>query len=499
MISLVLAAILLQATPPAPPPAAAGTAPVAKAAAPRAKRADLGRSYLLLERSLDGRELTPERRAEFNRRVDRVAGLFFANRFADAMRLIAEVVAEIEGLDAEATRAFVAANLHRAIVDPPVSLATATEPPQLRFEPLANGLTLPPGATLRIRPPAGEPTVLAIGAMPVSLPISLPGRWLGRHEIEIVVGEAVPPVPVGSFQVVARDPEGVAGDLVTRLDAVKDAHPQDVAAVRSRLAILTDAPSAAKSVEFLSDQAELAAACERDVAALEAGTSPFVGRRDEHWRTVSADAVSIPVRVVAPPGESLPLVIALHGAGGDENMFFSGYGNGLLKRLALEKGFVAVTPFTPTFIASPLFLDAIVEEIARCYPIDRGRILMLGHSLGAGATGSITALRPSVPAAIACLAGPTPVPVKTLDAGEWPPILACVAELDGVIPAASIRRGIEAGRARGADITERSYPDEGHTLVVGTCLPEVIDFLLTAPPRATAAAGAAPPAPSTAP
>ena len=169
MISLVLAAILLQATPPVPDPATAGTAPAAKAAAPRAKRADLGRSYLLLEQSLDGRDLTPERRAEFNRRVDRVAGLFFANRFADAMRLIAEVVAEIEGLDAEATRAFVAANLHRAMVDPPVSLATANEPPQLRLEPLANGVTLPPGATLRIRPPAGAPTVVEIGAMPVSL------------------------------------------------------------------------------------------------------------------------------------------------------------------------------------------------------------------------------------------------------------------------------------------------------------------------------------------
>lgn len=495
MISLVLAAILLQATPPAPAPAAAGAAPVAKAAVPRARRADLGRSYLLLERSLDGRNLTPERRAEFNRRVDRVAGLFFANRFADAMRLIAEVVAEIEGLDAEATRAFVAANLHRAIVDPPITLATANDPPRLRLEPLASGLTLPPGATLRIRPPAGEPTIVGIGAMP----ISLPDRPLGRHEIELVVGEGVPPVPVGSFQVVARDPEGVAGELTDRLDAVPGAHPQDVAAMRSRIAVLTDAPSAARSVEFLSDQAQLAAACERDLAALEAGTSPFIGRREEHWRTISADAVSIPVRVIAPPGERLPLVIALHGAGGDENMFFSGYGNGALARLALEKGFVAVTPFTPTFIASPLFLDAIVEEIARCYSIDRGRVLLLGHSLGAGATGSITALRPAVPAAIACLAGPTPVPVKPLEAGAWPPILACIAELDGVIPAASIRRGIEAGRMRGAEITERSYPAEGHTLVVGNCLPEVIDFLLTAPPRATASRAAAPPEPPTPP
>lgn len=496
MIPILLAAILAQAVPPVPSSVPEGASPAAKAAAPRARRADLGRSYLLLERTLDGRDLTPERRAEFNRRVDRVAGLFFANRLADAMRLIAEVVAEIEGLDAEATRAFVAANLQRAIVDPPVSLATATDPPQVRLESLASGVTLPPGAALRIRPPAGEPTVAELSASPVPVP----ARSLGRHEIEIVVGEGVPPVPVGSFQVVARSPDHVARELTARLDAVTGAHPHDLAAVRSRLALLTDAPSAARSAEFLSDQAELAAACERDVAAIEAGTSPFVGRRDDHWRTISAGAVAVPVRVLAAPGERLPLVIALHGAGGDENMFFSGYGNGALKRLALERGFVAVTPFTPTFIASPLILDAIIEEMARCYPIDRGHIVLLGHSLGAGAAGSITALRPSVPAAVACLAGPTPVPVKPLGAGEWPPILACVAELDGVIPAASIRRGIDAGRTRGAEITERSYADEGHTLVVGTCLDDVIDFLLAAPargdsPPAGVASPAAPRAP----
>ena len=227
MIAFVLAAVLAQAAPPAPAPmpdaknpaipaANPPARPDAKPAVPRARRADLGRSYLLLERALDGRELTPERRAAFNRRVDGVAGLFFANRFADAMRLIAEVVAEIEGLDAEATRAFVAANLQRAIVDPPVSLATATDPPQVRLESLASGVTLPPGAALRIRPPAGEPTVVDLAASPMPVP----ARSLGRHEIEIVVGEGVPPVPVGSFQVVARSPDHVARELTARLAAL---------------------------------------------------------------------------------------------------------------------------------------------------------------------------------------------------------------------------------------------------------------------------------------
>jgi predicted esterase len=447
--------------------------------APRAKRADLGRSYLALERAVDGKELAPDRRREMNRRVDRVAGLFFTNRFAEAMRLIAEVVAEVEGLAPEATAEYVAASLHRASVDPPVRLAAETGPSSLRVESLMAGLDLPPEAKLRIVVPAGEPVMLDARAESISL-----GEWrLGRHEIELVAAQGVPAVPIGAFEVVARRPEAVAAELSGRLDAVTTAHPQDLDAVRSRLGLLTASPSPSRSIEFLSDQAAIAAECERDVAAIEAGDSPFVDRRDDHWRTVSAGKVKIPVRVAAGEGANLPLVIALHGAGGDENMFFSGYGNGLLKRLARERNLVAVTPFTPTFMASPLLLDAIVDEMVRCYGIDRSRVLMLGHSLGAGAAGSITGLRPEVPAGVAFLAGPAPVPPKPLEPGAWPPMLACIAELDGVIPAASIARSVEIAKSRGAPIEVRNYPDEGHTLMVGACLGEAVDFLLRSPSR----------------
>jgi predicted esterase len=457
--------------------------------APRAKRADLGRSYLLLERAVDGKLLAPERRREINRRVDRVAGLFFANRFADAMRLIAEVVAEVEGIPADARDTFVAASLHRATVEPPVRLATETGPSSLRLEGLAAGLDLPPEAKLRILRPGGEPVVIDARAGSIALE-----AWrLGRHELELVAAEGVPAVPVGAFEVVARRPETVAQELSARLDAVASADPQDLAAVRSRLDLLTASPSSARGIEFLSDQAALAAECERDVALIEAGGSPFVGRRDDHWRTISAGAVRIPVRVAAGEGENLPLVIALHGAGGDENMFFSGYGNGLLKRLARERGFVAVTPYTPTFMASPLLLDAIVAEAVRCLGVDRCRIVILGHSLGAGATGSITGLRPAVPAAVAFLAGPAPVPPKPLEPGAWPPMLACIAELDGVIPAASIASSVERAKSRGAPIESRNYPDEGHTLMVGACLPDALEFLLTSPPRKPAERAAEPP------
>ena len=46
----------------------------------------------------------------------------------------------------------------------------------------------------------------------------------------------------------------------------------------------------------------------------------------------------------AAKGKPLPLVIALHGAGGSENMFFDAYGNGKIVDLCRKRGWLLVAP-----------------------------------------------------------------------------------------------------------------------------------------------------------
>ena len=106
---------------------------------------------------------------------------------------------------------------------------------------------------------------------------------------------------------------------------------------------------------------------------------------------------------------SWPIVVALHGAGGDENMFHWGYGAGLLERLAEEKEFILVSPLTTRFSTRPEVFDALLDAVASMTPFaDRGRVCLLGHSLGAMAAGIAGRARKDKVAGVCLIAGLPP-------------------------------------------------------------------------------------------
>lgn len=75
-----------------------------------------------------------------------------------------------------------------------------------------------------------------------------------------------------------------------------------------------------------------------------------------------------------------PILIALHGAGGSENLFFDSYGNGKTVRLCEKRGWFLVAPRNFGFSAEKL--DEFIENLAKLYKIDRTKIFLIGHSLG---------------------------------------------------------------------------------------------------------------------
>lgn len=92
-------------------------------------------------------------------------------------------------------------------------------------------------------------------------------------------------------------------------------------------------------------------------------------------------------RLACPPVKAdkspHPLVIALHGAGGTENLFFEGYGDGRVVSECRRRGwFVAAPRSTLSFTGGPP-LDKLVDELAARFPIDRRRVFLVGHSMGA--------------------------------------------------------------------------------------------------------------------
>jgi predicted esterase len=315
----------------------------------------------------------------------------------------------------------------------------------------------------------------------------------GVYRVQVIAGD-LGTADVATFTIVDRSRAALREELRTRLEAAREKHPDlqhAVALAAGRLTLLTDSPSPDSSAEFLGDQVALGIDLQAEVARIEQGENPYRLFRVDHWRSVpigtaaAGDAAgrSVPARVYAPPAVTrqnteparlFPLVIALHGAGGDENMFFDAYGSGRIKRLADERGFVVVAPRTEAIATVPGALEALLDSIRADYPIDPERIYVLGHSMGGFVAGSLADRLPERIAAAACLAGGPRGALKAPAA----PMLVIGATLDTVIPAGTLEQSSRKYRGEGLDIEYREKPGMGHTLMVGECLPEAIDWLL---------------------
>jgi predicted esterase len=275
-----------------------------------------------------------------------------------------------------------------------------------------------------------------------------------------------------------------AAALLAELDAPASETPalvQALAAVKARLRLLARPFDTENTAQFLMDPGALWAQVQAEAAALKKGLDPFKGRAGDYWRVVRNGEREIPLRVYAPApaGSSAPaaLVIAFHGAGGDENMFMDGYGAGLIKRLADKRKFLLVTPLTDAFRGSetgPAF-DALLEALGHDYAIDSKRVYVLGHSAGGMLTNRLVELRGGRLAAAACLCGFLGFPDETR---AIPRTLVVAGEIDPIANPARLEPLFKKSRAAGYPVEFRLIENFGHTLLVAKVLPDVLDWLL---------------------
>lgn len=243
--------------------------------------------------------------------------------------------------------------------------------------------------------------------------------------------------------------------------------------LRARLALLVDAPSPARSREFLLATPELAAAIRNEATRLCAGERPYRAAPEDLWRTVAHGRRDLALRVYMPNVlrlEPWPLVVAFHGAGGDENFLFELGGDGFLKQLADQHGFVVACPLTADFALSAPAFDALLAGLAADYPLDLGRVFLFGHSMGAGAVSNLCRLRPDAIAKAVCVAGFSGVEA------ESPPVLVLAGELDPIAPPSRLTRAVDGARAKGAKVAFEVLPDQGHTLLLPTAMRRAAEF-----------------------
>lgn len=227
---------------------------------------------------------------------------------------------------------------------------------------------------------------------------------------------------------------------------------------------------------------------------------PFKGRTgdfERHYLLQGANEI-MPYRVYVPKSYSAskatPLVIALHGLGGNEDGFFDNYDR-LPPQLAEKHGFLLAAPLgfrRDGFYGSGImgagdaasrrrgeYSEKDVLEVLRlmkaAYNVDQSRIYLIGHSMGAIGTWALASKYPETWAAVGAFAG-TGAP-SLAEAMKDIPQFVVHGDADNTVNVSGSRNMVGALKKLNANVTYIEVAGGSHTDVVVPNLPQLFEFL----------------------
>lgn len=238
---------------------------------------------------------------------------------------------------------------------------------------------------------------------------------------------------------------------------------------------------------------------ERDLAtASELAEDLLAGKNSLSTRTgnlrlaylSSVDQTYQPYRVYVPkdykPGREYPLIVALHGATGDENTYMDRYlqrgsTTPLFSNLAEERGYLLVTPNGRG--AFGMYLDNsekdvldVLERVKAIYTINPRQVFLTGHSMGGSGTWMLGFKHRELFAALAPVAGQPPL-TQTIPFTNAPdkPVLFFAGTRDTLVPPEATRVLSERAKKelKNFDYVEK---DDDHFYIGVTTMPAVFDF-----------------------
>ena len=318
---------------------------------------------------------------------------------------------------------------------------------------------------------------VAIAQLPTNCAISTTGLGEGDFELRLAIAAGGQSVAEGSYRF------SLADRLPQRLEALEhataglDRSKDNVDGLSaSAIAKLLGLLAKGEVLETDYPAARLLAEAEGAARAGGKGERFYEGKRGgQFWLRVAAGRTEIPVRIFVPTvarlGQPVPLVVALHGAGGSENLFFDGYGAGAIVDECEKRGWLLVSPRSAGFGLLPV--EDLVTALEKIYPVQRDRVFMVGHSMGAMQASAAAIANPAFYAAVAALGGGGAAKANVGLEG-LPYFVAAGSEDFALSGARRLEKNLrEAGVER---LLFREYPDVEHLLIVQEALPDVFRF-----------------------
>jgi predicted esterase len=331
---------------------------------------------------------------------------------------------------------------------------------------------------------------------PVSIEAVIPDLADGAYQLMLTLrpndGE---PIVKYSSVLIAQGLNSQATALKTRAALVaaklkadkKDDLSLAIPAVEYAASMIEIANSGRLSIERIDMKAAIGAASTA-LDNIEKGADPLRERRgDIQWAYRSAVDGSVqPFRFYIPTkydaNKKWPMIVALHGMGGDENSFFAGYDNGEIRRFAEERGYIVVCPkgrgpYSMYMSSSERDVIDVINEMKRDFSIDADRVYLMGHSMGGYGAWSIAVNNPELFAAIAPISGGgTPFSKPKLKAITHVPWIVVHGDKDPTVPVEESRKMVTAGKELGIDIKYIEVPGGGHGDVVVPAFKDIFDW-----------------------
>jgi predicted esterase len=452
------------------------------------------RTFVSYTQMVNSTDLPPEKKADAMSIGKQAMALSTVGKHGDAMRVLHRGMAQLRGVEwtpALSLAASIVPSLDHAVWEPGQRI-------ELRLKRLYQA---DPGAaetvkgTIQLRPVRGGDAIALGDLSGDTATLTAPAAAPGVYRLEIGIPPLAQPKTVDV--VVAPGLAKRARALSARVTNLKAAEGPALWTVRygADLFARADRSEISPNIDFAR---ELKYA-EELAAELEAGRDPFASRKGDMRRAYlsKVDNTLQPYRVFVPssytPEKPVPLVIALHGMGGDENSLFDRYNSSTLKDLGEKYGWIVAAPKGRDSAsmyrraAEQDVLD-VIAEVRSAWKVDENRIYALGHSMGGYGSWSIAMNHPHLFAAIAPVAGGgNPAELSKI---KHVPQIVFHGDADRTVPVSQSRDMVAAAKKLGTEVEYVEIAGGGHNEVFVPALPRIFEFFAAhAKPRAAAAAG----------
>ncbi|MGA9770819.1 MAG: prolyl oligopeptidase family serine peptidase [Blastocatellia bacterium] len=448
-------------------------------------------------------EMTPEKRAEVDNLGKLATEANAAGKYGDALKHLYHAIAlmrKTEWTPARALASALTVKLDRAMLEPGQAVDVRLGQIYSLDEKLEGKLA---GSVVLMKM-SGEDRVAELKTLdqiepdfiahPFRASIVVPEVEAGNYRVtlrlQIANGEPVTKTTVVHIERGLAAQATAVKARASKIEAKIKSKPQDALAYALpsagyRIALFDLANTGEISFDRIDFQNELKEAS-AILDALDKGSDPFATRRGDFRKAYlsKVDNTLQPFRVFVPSSydgtKAYPLVIALHGMGGDENSYFEAYGKGAFTSEAEKHGYIVACP-KGRKPASMYIGDAerdvmdVLADMIRAYRIDPDRVYLTGHSMGGFGTWSVAMNHPEMFAAIAPVSGGV-MNLANMSKIAHVPELIIHGDDDKTVSVERSRVVVAAGKKLGIEMKYIEVPKGTHGDVVAPHFKDVFDW-----------------------